>query len=105
MRRGRCYRARDGRQHFVIATLVGGRLDGTKLKLRAKKSFLWIDTRAPHKCFVRPGKHRVLYRHERDKVYVSASNTHALCECGAYSERVDGHVQSCSLCGGPLIAH
>lgn len=90
----------------MIAKLVGGPLDGTKLKLRAKKPFLWIDSRAPHRCFVSPGRHRVLYRHEKGARYILAENTHAQCSgCGCYVERVDGHVQSCSLCGGALMAH
>lgn len=90
----------------MIGTLVGGLLDGTKLTLRAKKQFLWIDTRAPHKAFMTPGKHRVLYRHEKGTRYIAAQHTHTLCDsCGAYHETMGHHVTTCSLCGGALTAH
>lgn len=85
------------------AFLIGGPLDGRRLELRSKKPFLWVDTRPPHKCFVCPGKHRVLYRYEGVGRYVIAQHTHALCGgCGCYHETMEQHITTCSLCGGAL---
>lgn len=90
----------------VVAKLIGGPLDGKKLKLRAKLTVLWIDVRSPHKCYRAPGRHRVLYMHEAKGRWLMAHHTHAQCTgCGCYVERMYGHVANCSLCGGALMAH
>lgn len=94
----------------TVVVLLGGILDGTRVRLRKQVMFVWIDSRPPHVCGTAPKRHRVLYRREtclprsREWTYVYAGNSHALCaECGAYVERVDGHVQACALCGGALL--
>lgn len=92
------------------AELVGGPIDGRRINLtRGRPAFLWIDLLPKTKkqprqggCFLAPKKNRLLYRRVLNH-YVYAGHTHALCTgCGAYSERVDGHVQDCSLCGSAL---
>lgn len=96
--------------------LVGGLLDGRMVSLRSRPAFLWVDRRPGRKCYASPPpapilEHCVLYRRAcwreglgrvRDG-YLFAGLTHAVCSgCGAYVERVDGHVVDCSLCGGTL---
>lgn len=92
--------------------LVGGPLDGRRIILRRRPAFLWVDDRPGGACYLAPKHHRVLYRRctwreglarTRDG-YVYAELTHALCGgCGAFSERADGHVVDCSLCGSKLL--
>lgn len=87
----------------TLAELSGGPLDGIRVRLRSRRAFLWVDVRPPHACLTGPRRHSVLYRQTVVGTYLYAGHTHALCgDCGAYVERVDGHVVSCSLCGGAL---
>lgn len=85
--------------------LVGGPLDGRRIPMRARGAFMWIDVRKGNLAYARRGKHRVLYRRVTTGKYLYAGHTHALCGgCGGWHERMDGHVSSCSLCGGTLIS-
>lgn len=95
----------------VIVEFIGGPLDGHQSPVRARHAFLWVDLRKGHIAYAERGKHRALYRKHgvtsgpRGRwVYFFAGNTHAPCSgCGAYHERMDGHVAECSLCGGSLV--
>lgn len=88
-----------------VCEFIGGPLDGHQVALRSCWSFLWIDTRKGHIRYRQPGRHRALYRRMTTSTYLYAGHTHALCGgCGAFHERVDGHVTTCSCCGGRLVS-
>lgn len=95
-----------------ILALVDGPLDGMAMSLRRRPEFLWVEVLCDEHgmpvrsgCFTGPGPERVLYRLGRAKgTYVYAGHSHALCGgCGAFVERLDGHVAECSLCGTSLL--
>lgn len=90
----------------MIAELTGGPLDGLRLRLTCRFSFVWVTTEpgknGRHHAHLMAGPGRLLYR-ARGVHYVHADRAWGVCDgCGAFVDRVGGHVTSCSLCGGAL---
>lgn len=88
----------------VETELIGGGLDGRRIWLSTKHSYVWVDSAVGGKVYPAPGPGRCLYKlDDATSTYVYAGNTWAMCPgCGAYVDRIDGHNHQCSLCGSSL---